>query len=173
MAYVKFEKTSLEDRSLSLEKGRTVYAEAVEATIVVDNKTTMKFVWPENGEIPNEIRLNHMDAYQAWLVGQEIFDGTSLVYLPGMTPAQADNLKSYGIISVEQLAEANAAQIGSIMGGVSLQASARAYLENSSGGVSAGQAATLATENELLRQELADLRERMEKQENREEKGKK
>ena len=59
------------------------------------------------------------------------------------------------------------------MGGVSLQASARAYLENSSGGVSAGQAATLATENELLRQELADLRERMEKQENREEKGKK
>ena len=172
MAYVKFEKTSLEDRSLSLEKGRTVYAEAVEATIVVDNKTTMKFVWPESGEIPNEIRLNYMEAYQAWLVGQESFEGTPLVYLPGMTPAQADNLKSYGIVSVEQLAEANAAQIGSIMGGVSLQSSARAYLENSSGGVSAGQAATLSMENELLRQELAELRERMEKRE-REEKGKK
>ena len=161
MGYVKFEKASLENRAESIKAGRTVYDEAVEATLVMDNKTSMKFVWPEGGSIPNEIRLYHMDAYLAWNAGQEHVEGTPLAYLPGMTPAQADNLKSYGIVSVEQLAGASVAQLGNIMGGMALKASAQAYMDTASGsGEAASTVATLTNENEMLRRELEELRER-------------
>ena len=162
MSYIKFKHSSIVDTPATVEAGRTVYKEGYEATILIDDKTNFKLEWGEDDEVPGEIRLYWMKEFEAWKLGLEHVEGTPVGLLPGLTPAQVDNLVSAKIRTVEELAGATAIQLERIgMGAQKMKTLAETFL-GASGGKVAMKMTTLEQDNENLKEELADLRMQLE-----------
>jgi len=162
MSYIKFKHASIVDAEATAESGRTVYKEGYEATILIDDKNNFKLEWGEDDEIPGEIKLYWLQDFEAWKVGLEHIDGTPIALLPGLTPAQVDNLKSAKIRTVEELAQATSVQIERIgMGAQKMKSLAENFL-GASGGKIAMKMTTMEQENVALREQIEEMRMDME-----------
>lgn len=164
MPVITFEKTSMVDPLKSM--GGTYFADAVKATIHINDKSTLvyEFIMPREREaeasfmrrVPPEIRLNWLEHLKSWLSGQEYTEGTPLDQMAWLSPAQVANLKNAGIASVEALENASDGQLGSMgMSGTVLRAQAKAWTEERAGKALA-DVGRIAQENEELRSLLAE-----------------
>ena len=170
MPAITFEKTSMVDPRKSM--NGTFFADAVKATVHINDKNTLvyEFILPRENEteaefmrrVPPEIRLNWLDHLNSWRSGQEHTDGTPLNQMAWLSPAQVDNLKSAGIVSVEALESASDGQLGFLgMSGSVLRAQARAWLDERAGKVLA-DVGRIAQENEELRSLIVEQQAAME-----------
>lgn len=97
-------------------------------------------------------------AYEAWKKGHEVpVDGTPLAAWPGVTAEQADVLRSFGMRTVEEIAQATDSIIARVQlpGMREMQTQARAYLDS---------ADQVRVSEDLARKdrELAELRDQLE-----------
>jgi hypothetical protein len=101
-------------------------------------------------------------AYQAWKKGHEIpANGTPLGAWPGITPEQADVFKTFGLRSVEDIAEASSSVVSRVQlpGVIELQRQAQAFLAAKDTNKVAEQLAVKDAEITDLRDQLEELRQ--------------
>lgn len=170
--HVEFELRSIEDRDASIQAGVKIMKDQ-EVMIIYPRggKDTVEKVIPtapEKGKMPNpeyqEFSARFGRQYQAWKEGLEIpVEGTDLRNFPLMTPAQIQNCRTYHIMTVEQLAEANEQTISNIgMGGRALKMSAQRWLEfGDNGGKQVSRIEELETKNQSLEDMVKQLTEQV------------
>jgi hypothetical protein len=113
---------------------------------------------PDPDDVAGNLALNRwrimQPAYEAWKQGHQAPDhGTPLGAWPGLSPQQAEVLRTFGIRTVEEMASASDAMIGRVQlpGARELQSQAKRFLD--------AQDASKVT-NDLARKdaEIAELR---------------
>jgi hypothetical protein len=100
-------------------------------------------------------------AYAAWKKGHEItVDGTPLAAWPGVTPEQAEVLRTFGLRTVEEVANATDSVIARVQlpGVRDLQANARAFLEAADRGKVAAELARKDDEIAALKADMEELK---------------
>lgn len=99
-------------------------------------------------------------AYNAWLKGQdEPVDGTPLSAFAAINRVQAERYRSFHIRTVEDLAQINEDVMRQIPQARDHKALAIRFLENRGAVETAGKMEALARQNEMLVQQMAELRE--------------
>lgn len=173
--YVIFEMRPEEDRAASQAKGHAVYKDVAYVIVTPqgskDRYERVASEWFEQkqleaneGRFPAEWLQHYRNQFQLWQQGQEVpLDGTSILNWPVATKAQVKTLIGIGVRTVEDLALANEETLARIgMGSRSLQAQARAYLENAKdSGVVVKQVTALQEENAQLKLALAKQAEQI------------
>lgn len=103
-------------------------------------------------------------AYKAWKAGEDLeVDGTPLAAWPGISPSQARGLQAIGIRSVEEVAGMTDAIINRVPfpGARVLKESAAAFLHSFDKTRTAAEITQLNEQNQILKDELAELRQMM------------
>lgn len=166
--YVVFEHRPIEDREASIAAGRLVQKDVPFALITPagsrDRIEKRAEQWLEDkardvaaGRMPEEWLRGFHAKFEAWQKGQaEPLDGTPLSSWTLLTPAQAQNLKSLGMNTVEHVAAANAEALAKMgMGALELKQKAAEWLATAN-----NQGAAVA-ELERTRAELAMAKDRI------------
>lgn len=187
MAYVRFEKRPIENRTLSMSKGHYVTTDVDFAIITptgskdtVIRRVDEWFVYLDQQvveeRVPPEWVEKYKMAYEKFKKGEEIpLDGTAIKGWPVLSPAQQQNLIALGIRTVEDLAQINQEAIARIgMGAMALKEKAKNWLEaaNNVGKLAERMTAfelqlgemsernrTLEDQNRLLRQKLEEVQQ--------------
>ncbi len=100
--------------------------------------------------------------YDAWKEGREaVVDGTALAAWPGLTSDQAEFLRTMGLRTVEEIAEASDSIITKIPfpGARELRLSAQAFLKSADKAKVASEITKLAEDNDSLRAQLEEMRQ--------------
>ena len=150
------------DQYETLKQGRTVYVDQVmcEVRLAADPGRRPVFpahsIWKKVSGKPVTYADRFPNQYRAFLEGRApTVEGTPIEELPFITAAKRAELKALAVYSVEQLESLDTEALKRLgHGGRELKTQATAFLK--SRGIS--DAGRLATENELLRQELAALK---------------
>lgn len=164
-SYVRFEKRPIEDRAETLRKGAFSTKDVVHAIITpAGSKDQYAFVADEwlarldqqvkEERIPFEWVDMYRRAYEAYKRGEELpLDGTPIKEWPPLSPAQRVNLIALHVLTVEDLAAANAETLARIgMGAQNLVEKAKTWLQASKDkGVVVEQVVALQTENVALK----------------------
>ena len=146
-AYVQFERVAKEDKVATLAAGRSISVDVDYALITPPYsrdcvRMTIKR-WKETnqyearqGRLPDKWVKQWDDAYEAWKNGEEIpLDGTPIKEWSAISPAQIKNLIAIGILTVEDLAQANDQGISRIgMGAQELKRKAQNWLSAANDG---------------------------------------
>ena len=146
-AYVQFERVAVEDKAATLAAGRSVSKDIDYALITPPYsrdcvRMTIKR-WKETnqyearqGRLPDKWVKQWDEAYEAWKNGEEIpLDGTPIKEWSAISPAQIKNLIAIGILTVEDLAQANDQGISRIgMGAQELKRKAQNWLSAANDG---------------------------------------
>lgn len=169
--YVVFEKRAVEDRAKELSAG--VYGvkdvDFVKVTRPGQRDTVEKEAEAWVSELEKKARDNlapqswadhFRKQYEAWKLGQELpLNGTPIKGWQLLSPAQQQNLITFGIRTVEDLAGASDEAIQRLgMGAMSLKQKAANWLsEGKDKGASAARMTALEIENKELRDKLEAL----------------
>ena len=101
-------------------------------------------------------------AYNAWLKGQEEpIDGTPLSAFPAINRAQAEVYRRFHVRTVEDVSRIGEDVIRQVPMARDHKALAIRFLENKTDVEAAGKMEALAKQNELLMQQMAEMRETM------------
>ena len=172
---VRFERRAVEDKPASIKAGRYVSKDLdlVFTTAPGARDSVPQKVEGWKAEMAYNLQCNrishdrykaYMESYEKWLLGQEMpLNGTPIRGWGVISPAQQENLIRINILTVEDLAAANAearARIG--MGAIELQNRAGAWLKQirDAGGATM-EIAQLKTDNANLKAELEGLKEQV------------
>jgi hypothetical protein len=141
---VKFFNTPLKNEVKTLEAGRPIFEETEFISIMAPGSRN-------NVERPvrdvDKTRFpRHYAAFKA-REDQESVDGTVLSEWPGITRGQAEELRFFNVVTVEQLAGVADNKISNFMGLQTLKTKAREYLEASKG--NAAVEALIAANNQI------------------------
>lgn len=144
--YVRFERTSVEDRLSTLENGKYGFKDVDMAYITVPgNKDTVVRVvedWikdltkrAEDGLCPSQWVIHFQTMYDYWKKGEEApLNGTPIKGWGNLSPAQQKTVIQAGLTTVEDLAAANDAALHAVgMGGLSFKLKAVAWLKAAEG----------------------------------------
>jgi hypothetical protein len=173
-AYVRFERRAVEDKNASISKGhfvakdvdfalvtppysRDVYEERADSWLSKQRQQAGK------GRIPAAWYERYQETYDRWKRGEEMpLNGTPIKSWPVISPAQAKNLTSINILTVEDLASVNDEGLRRIgMGAVALRDKAKAWLAQ------ANDKGPLTMENAALRTENVALKAQLEQMESK------
>lgn len=171
--YVVFENRPVEDREATIRCGHLVHKDVPFALITPagsrDRIEKVATQWLEDkardvdaGRMPADWLRGFHAKFEAWQAGQEIpVDGTPLSVWTLLTPAQAQNLKNMGMLTIEDVAAANAEALARIgMGAIELKQKATDWLKSaSSTGASAAELERLRTDLDAANQRIAQLEE--------------
>jgi FtsZ-binding cell division protein ZapB len=179
--YVRFETRSEEDRQASIEAGHYVGKDVIFAIVtpagtrdVIERKVEDWFANIEEGvkqeRIPGwwmESYRRSLDNYKAQRDDPEV--GMPIKDWPGATPSQIRTMLDIGVRTVEDLAAANEETLGRIgMGARALKQKAATWLQDSQDvGKNAERIGALQTENEQLKETIAELMDRLQKVEDK------
>jgi hypothetical protein len=175
-SYVRFERKAIEDKAASLEAGHYV---AKDIDYVFVTPAYSKDVWENkvstwmdtlkqqlaNGRISQEQVNLYKKAYEAWQNGQELpVNGFPIKGWGMISPAQQETLIRMRILTVEDLAQANAEGVSRIgIGGIDLKNKAVAWLSQNKGkGKATLEIAELKKENRNLKTAIASLERKVE-----------
>jgi hypothetical protein len=140
--YVQFEMRAVEDRSAPTTDGVTRMVDKAWAIVrapgskdAIEKLATEWLdqlkAYARDGRIPSQWPGEYRNAFEMWSKGEELpVQGTAIKTWPPLSPAQRKNVLAAGILTVEDLANANdeiRAAIG--MGGNTLQQMAQKWLE--------------------------------------------
>jgi hypothetical protein len=150
------------------EAGRPIYddIEVCEIRMAANKQTVAVFpaheVWkwqdkPDGGREQVTYAMRFKDQYQRFKEGlTQTQSGTPLEELPFLTQSKRLELKALNIYTAESLAALDGQPLKLLgVGGRELKNQAQAYLDNAKG---SADVTKLAGENELLKQQIADLR---------------
>ena len=148
--------------------GKPPFVEGIRAEIVIDSKSNLHYEFPamRDGEAPNmvlaraphELRTNFPDQLIAYLNGQQGVTGTPLDVVAGISRAQAENLRSAGIHTVEDLVSAPdpvLEHMGAM--GSRLREIGKVYLDEVSGGSGNAEISALKQQNTELRAQMEEM----------------
>lgn len=170
-AYVMFEMRAVEDRAATIANGYFTTKDVEFALITPPyskdcNEKECAAWLRENddhvrqGRIPAAWRDKWKAAYDAWKNGQEApLDGTPIKGWGAISPAQAANLITIGIKTVQDLAKMNDEGVRRVgMGAIDLKNRAAAWLKAEAGpGKAAQEIASLKSENTQLAEQVKQL----------------
>ncbi len=172
--YVEFHMVPTEDRTASIEAGLLVMKDVPYAFITpagsrerIEREVDSWFITLEHEvraeRLPAQWLAEYRRMYKEWLSGNEAtISGVALTNWPGISPAQVSNLRQVGIVTVEQLAEANEQALAAIgLGGRALKEKAIAYLAEAA---STGKLAEQNVALKLQTEQQAESIDRLEKQ---------
>jgi len=109
----------------SEEEGRPVYKDVEYIQINIKGQKNSNFSRP----VREEDKENYPKAWAAFRANRpDLTDGTPIKFLPGMSPSVELELKSIGVLSIEDMANLTDAGIMNIRGGRMLNTRAKAYL---------------------------------------------
>lgn len=171
--YVRFARVAVEDRSKLLDGGLYGFRDVDMAfvtrpgqrdTFECEAEPWLKMIEEaaRNGQCPMEWPRHFREQYRAWQEGQELPEkGVPIKGWAALSPAMQENLLRLNIRTVEQLAEIDSVAESRIgMGSVTLKQRAQAWLQATAGTAQAAvQIETVRAENEVLKQQLAELRQ--------------
>lgn len=123
--WVTFEMTSHFNDALTRERGYAVFEMAEYIKVIVPGDATLMI----NRPVRETDKSRFPRQYQAFLVGKSQQLGTPLKGWPHITPAQADELAFFKILTVEQLAVVSDGNAQKYMGLNELRSKAKNYLE--------------------------------------------
>lgn len=169
--YVRFETRPVLDNIKSTETGEASYQDQTWVVLMapgsrdtVEKSATDWLLQLEQqakaGRIPAEWPRQYKDALKEWEAGNVLpEDGTPLRLWPALTPAQVQNCARANILTVENLADANAEALTRIgMGAIHLKQLAQAWKqEASSTGTLLKRLETALVQAEALQARIADL----------------
>lgn len=120
--------------------------------------------------VTDEHRREFADDYKAWKAGQAApLTGTPLDEWPGVSQSFIDEMRSYGVRSVEQLAALSDGIASQKPGWLTMRSRAQGWIENSANQADAAaaelakaDAAAAKAENDQLKSELAEMRKMLE-----------
>lgn len=113
--------------------------------------------------VTDEHRREFADQYKAWRAGQEApITGTPLDELPGVSQSFIDEMRSYGVRTVEQLAQLTDGIASQKPGWLTWRSRAQSWLDQAATQASSAAAEEARAENEKLKAEMADLRKMLE-----------
>lgn len=172
-AFVAFERRAVENKRKSLEEGRYI-ADDINYVLVTppysrDCYEERAETWLEKqkdnvkkGRISPRFYELWKESYERWKEGLDpVLDGTDIREWSAISPAEAKNLFSMGIRTIEDLAQANDQGIRRIgMGGATLKNKAAAYIKGS------GDTGKLAMENAQLKKDIEVLKGSLESLQN-------
>ena len=167
--HIEFFASSRQNKRKSEEEGRPIFDDIEMVKIRLVGDTSSVHVAPANDQSSaydpeTGHRLTYAELYprhyEAFKQGQELIgSGTPLTQVTFLSAAKADELKALNVVTVEQLAELDGANLQRLgMGARALKDQATAYLQRASNAVDVGK---LASENEALRDRLAALESAM------------
>lgn len=158
---------TMQDNKATREQGRPIFkdVECVEIRMAANKQTVAVFpaheVW-QWGEIdgirqPITYAMRFPDQYRRFKANEaQAMSGTPLEELPFLTQAKRSELKALSIYTAEALASLDGQPLKQLgMGGRELKNQAQAYLANATDSAAVTR---LASENESLRAQLAELR---------------
>jgi hypothetical protein len=160
-----------EDRAASLEAKRVVMADVV--MVRIRQRGSKDFVEKEaedfvsemesysmSGRVPPDWGYKYREAFDRYKKGEEgPVEGVDVRNWPGATPAQQQNLRSMGILSVQDVARMNEAAMKTIgMGAVMLKQRAEAFLSTLAGKVNSEQVAQQNATIDAQGKQIEELR---------------
>lgn len=132
--WVRFHLHPVQDQTASAAEGRPIFKELEYITIMVPgdkDNIVEREVWEQD-------RARFAKQYQHWKsTGQEAISGTPLEAYPGVTRAQVEELKFFGVRTVEDLAGIADAHAAKFMGIQALKQKAKTFLAAAAGSVPA------------------------------------
>ena len=128
--FVRFFHHHKEDRRKTLEAGRPIHADKEYIEIRIPGDKDNIYIGPAEQKYINRFP-RHYAAFKN--KEQEVVIGTPLEAVPWVTKAQIEELKYFGVRSVEQLAGVTDANAQSFVGINSLRDQAKAFLEAAAG----------------------------------------
>jgi hypothetical protein len=151
--YAEFYLYPVQDKAKSLEEGRPVFIDKPYVKIMVPGD--------KDNIVQRPVRITDQERWpkqwNAFVNRQEQpVDGTPLSEWPGVTRAQVEEMKFFGVHSVEQLASMPDSQAQKFMGIQALKQKAKDYIEAAKGNAPLEQ---LRAENEELRNRMEALEE--------------
>jgi hypothetical protein len=135
-------------------EGRPVFDEMEQVKILVAGDQYNQVVRP----VDDEVKTRFADAYNRWVANkrEKHIDGTPLKMWPLLSIGQIAELESLNIFNVEGLANVADSNLTRMYNGREMRTKAQAWLSAAKDGASV---AKLATENEQLRADMAELKE--------------
>lgn len=144
MPQIQFEQCAVENVAKSNKLGKACFEDGICATITIDPKSNIKFMFPamRKGEsetafvsrLPHELKNHWVNEVLAYCKGKEFCDGTSLQSMSWLSPGQIETLRSAGVSSVERLAKVGNGILEPFgLDGVDLSRKAKAWLDDQSG----------------------------------------
>lgn len=169
--YVVFENRPVEDREATIRCGHIVHKDVPFALITPagsrDRIEKVAAEWLDDkardadaGRMPIEWLRGFHAKFEAWKAGQEVpVDGTPLSSWTLLSPAQAQNMKSMGLLTIEDVAAANAEALSRIgMGAMELKQKAIDWLKAANSvGASAAEMDKLRADLEAANQRIITL----------------
>lgn len=157
--FVTFFKHPQEDKPQSLEQGRPIYKEVDYVRIMVPGDKDSVVVRPAR-DLDKQRFAKQFAAYEAG--EKEYLDGMPLKAWPMVTRGQVEELKYFGVHTVEQLAELADIHVQKFMGMGTLKEQAKAYIQQAKETAPLVQlnAAVEAKDNEIaaLQEAVDDLK---------------
>jgi len=153
--YARFYLHPKKDEKASIEEGRPIFCETpyIEIRVPGDKGTVI------NRPVRDRDRAEFPKQWAAFEAGAEQgVDGTPLEEWPMVTRAQVEELRFFGVRSVEQLAQMADSNAQKFMAIGALREKARLYMEAAKGNA---PLAKLKNENDQLRGELDALKDQM------------
>ncbi len=156
--YAQFSLEPVHQPFKSTEAGRPIFEDKEFVRIVVAGDKNSE-VYREATDYDKERFHEVYERFQKGLKGREQITGTPLSQWPMLKPSQIKELEAIEIYTVEGLANLSDSMKQNIgMGAHELVAQAKAYLDAAKDGAAA---AKLASENEGLREDIADLKRQL------------
>lgn len=166
LAHVRFKTVPVEDREATQREGRAIMKDEVFAYIYPrgGKDVVKKRVFNNNGQFNPDLMM-YEGHYEAWKKGEEPpVEGTDIRNFAILSPAQIENLRSFHIYTVEQLAEANEETLKNIGPGTrTLKKKAEDYLNfGKDGGKATEEINSLRAQLESQQTENSKLAEQVE-----------
>ena len=156
---VRFYMHPAKDKTASAEEGRPIFKEVAYVHIMQPgNKESI--IHRKATDMDKQRFAEHFRKFEA-REDQEAIDGTPLVEWPGVTRSQAEELKFYNVVTVEQLAGMSDTNTQNFRGMGEMKRRAAAYLEMSAENAGAEALALATRRNEELEALVADMGERL------------
>jgi hypothetical protein len=173
--YVKFELRPTEDRTQTSPDGTCQMVDVAWAIVrapgakdslekKADDWLAQLSAYAKDGRVPPSWPSEYREAFALWRKGEEMpLNGTPIKTWPPLSPSQRANVLAAGLLTVEDLAQANDESRGKIgMGGHAIQQMAQNWLrESKDAGATAKALAAAQVLNEELRSTVANQSEQI------------
>lgn len=156
---VRFYMHPAQDKPASVEAGRPIFKE-VPFVHIMQPGNKESIIHRKATSMDKQRFAEHFRKFEA-REDQDVVEGTPLIEWPGVTRSQAEELKFYNVMSVEQLAGMSDTNTQNFRGMNSLRQKAVAFLEMSKDNAGAEALAAATAKNEELEATIADLASRL------------
>ena len=156
---VRFYMHPCQDKTASAEEGRPIYKEVPYVHIMQPgNKESI--IHRKATDMDKSRFAEHFRKFTA-REDQEVMDGTPLIEWPGITRSQAEELKFFNVLTLEQLAGMSDTNAQNFRGMGELKRRAQAYIEMAAENAGSEALAAATRRNEELEATIADMAERL------------